>query len=33
MIRAFRRFAGATPAEYLRKRDVDENHIIVQPSR
>jgi AraC-like DNA-binding protein len=30
MIRAFRRYADATPSAYLRNRDADENHIIIQ---
>jgi AraC-like DNA-binding protein len=30
MIRAFRRYADATPSDYLRARDADENHIIIE---
>jgi AraC-like DNA-binding protein len=35
LIRAFRRFADATPAQYLRHRDEDENHITMgsRPAR
>ena len=29
LIRAFHRFAGATPSEYLSRRDDDENHIVI----
>jgi AraC-like DNA-binding protein len=32
MIRAFRRFAGATPSEYVRNRDADPNHIRLNSS-
>jgi AraC-like DNA-binding protein len=30
LIRAFNRFAGASPSTYLRQRDADENHMVLR---